>query len=97
MLVERRTYAVKGANRGAMVKVLKEGHKVLDYSPRFRILTPVLAPFDAVVHELEFKDLAEREKFWTDWGTSEKAPAVLEKFWEILELGGGSEIWRVAE
>ena len=97
MLVERRTYAVKGENRAALVAVLKEGHEVLDYAPRFRILTPVLAPFDAIVHELEFENLAERETFWTEWGTSEKASAVLEKFWEIVELGGGSEIWRVAE
>ena len=97
MLVERRTYTVRGENQAALVKVLKEGHKVLDYSPRFRILTPVLAPLDVVVHELEFKDLAERERFWTDWGTSEKAPAVLEKFWEIVELGRSSEIWRAAE
>jgi hypothetical protein len=97
MIVERRTYAVKVANLRAIVEMIKEGHQVLDYTPPFRILLPEVSPYAVVVHELEFKDLAERQKFWTDWQAGEKAPAVIKKAQELFELGGGGEIWRIAE
>jgi hypothetical protein len=97
MIVEKRTYRVKGSSQDAVVEMIKEGHKVLDFPLTFRIYLPIIAPWGVIVHEIEFKDLAERQTFWESWYASDQAPAFIEKWFETTKDGGGSEIWNLAD
>ena len=97
MIVEKRTYRVKYANQDAVVEMIKEGHAVLDHPLTFRIYLPDLAPWGVVVHEIEFKDLAERQKFWEAWFASEKGRAFVQRWFELVEDGGKGETWHLAD
>ena len=97
MIVEKRVYRPKQRSQEALVEMIKEGHTMLDFPLTFRIYTPDIAPWGAIVHEIEFKDLAEREEFWEEWFASEKAPAFIERWFELVENGGKGEIWNLAD
>jgi len=95
MILERRTYIPKLGKVNELVDMIKEGHGILDYSPKFRVLTPQVGPFGVVVHEIEYQDWEEREKFNTDLLKSGKWQPFLERWNQIVKQGGGNEFWTV--
>jgi hypothetical protein len=40
--------------------------------------------------------LEEYEKFWAEWRARPETPKVLEQLRELVERGGGNEIWTLA-
>jgi hypothetical protein len=97
VIVEKRTYRPKLHDQDALIELIKEGHTVLDYPLTFRIYVPNIAPWGVIVHEIEFKDLAERQMFWQEWYASEKAAGFIQRWFKLVEPGGKAEIWNLAD
>jgi hypothetical protein len=96
MIVQRITFIPKRGQQNKVVELIKSGESYTPFQVPYRILLPSVGPLDVVAFELEFKDIAEFDRFWAGW--NEKAP---ESFWEkwygATENGGTSELWRVTE
>jgi len=94
MLVQRNTFIPKRGQQTHVVELIKKGEVFVPFQVPYRISVPSIGPFDAVVFELEFKDLAEHERFWK--GFNESVP---ESFWHdwfaATENGGSNEIWQI--
>lgn len=95
MLINRRTFVVK---RGCMHDVVallkaerKQGHTT------YRIYTPHIAPFDVIIIDFEFENLAAYEKKWHEWFTSPESAEFMERWYELTENGGTNEIWNLIE
>jgi hypothetical protein len=48
-----------------------------------------------VVHEIEYEDLTERQKFFADLGASDKWPGFVERWFKTVESGGSGEFWNI--
>jgi hypothetical protein len=92
MIVERRTYEVQFGHGQEMVDIIKTEMEAVGPHIVSRIYRDAIGPFNRVAHEMEFQDLAEREKFWEEWADKRLTPEFLEKWTEIAP-GGGNEIW----
>lgn len=97
MIVEKRVYRPKPQSLGALAEMIKEGHALIDFPLTFRILTPDIAPWGVVVHEIEFKDLAQRQGFWEEWWASAEAPAFAERWNRICASGVKAETWNLVD
>ena len=97
MIVEKRVYRPKQQDQQTMADMIKEGHAMIDFPLTFRILTPDIAPWGVVVHEIEFKDLAQRQEFWEKWFASDKAPAFIERWLKITDGGVKAETWNLVD
>lgn len=95
MLVNRRTFIVRRGAYDALLTLLQEA--VREGGGNARILVPEVAPFDQLVVEAEFENLAAYEQFWTDWASQPTTAAFMERWYTLTESGGTNEIWRVAE
>jgi hypothetical protein len=93
MIVNRRTMIVKpGCWDEAVALVVAETKRVSFPHPR-RILTENISPFDRLVFEAEFENLAEYEKFWAEYLASPEAASFQEGWDDLVEAGGANEIW----
>jgi hypothetical protein len=95
MLVHRTTFVVKVGKRDEAVEVLKSGADYLEKVPTFRVYGSSIGPRDTLVLELEFENLAEYERFWDEWFATPESAAVMEKWVQLREPGGTSEIWQL--
>ena len=95
MLVNRRTFLVKRGHIDEAVELLKTGADHLEAVPTFRVYGGYISPFDTVVLELEFENLTEYERFWTEWADAPESEVVLEKWLQITESGGTNEVWQL--
>jgi hypothetical protein len=50
-------------------------------------------PFNQVILEWEYVDLAEYERMWTEWAALPSTPAFMEKWRELAEPDFTSRIW----
>lgn len=95
MIVNRRTFIPKRGMQDKVVELIKKGEVYVPFKVPYRIYTPNIAPFDVIAFELEFKDVAEHERFWAGW--FEKAPENWMMDWfAVTENGGTNEIWSLA-
>ena len=96
MIVQRITFIPKRGQQNKVVELIKSGEAYVPFQVPYRVLLSLLGPSDFVAFELDFKDFAEFDRFWTGW--NEK---VTESFWkewyDATENGGSNEIWQVAE
>jgi hypothetical protein len=77
-----------------MVALIKEEMEAMGQGIVSRIYrTPNLGQFDQVVHEMEFQDIAEREKFWAEWREKRATPEFWKRFDTLRRPGGSAEIW----
>jgi len=94
MIIDRRTHITKRGYEDEAVEIVKKGTAYVPFTVPYRIYLPQVGPFNVVVLELEFKDLAEYDRFWTGW--LEKAP---QEWWDswmnATENGGGNEIYQL--
>ena len=97
MIVTKRTYVPRPGHASDLMELIREGHKILDYTPPFRILTAIAGPLMVVLHEIEYADLAEMQKFAADMEASDKWPGLMERWMKIVESSGSVEIWRIVE
>ena len=95
VIAERRTYQVKQGQWRKMVDLIKAEMKAVGPDIASRIYRPLIAPLGAIVHEMEFKDLTEREKFWAKWQDERATPEFWEKWNELFGQSGNVEVWFV--
>ena len=97
MIVNRRTFVVKaGCWDEAEALAVAETKRESFPHPQ-RIYSSNISPFDRLVYEAEFENLAEYEKYLADWFASPEGSAVAEKLNSMLESGGKNEIWTLEE
>jgi hypothetical protein len=90
MIVDRRTFIAKNGKQDELVEQIKKAAAYMPFAASYRIYTPQYGQFGVVVLELEFKDLAECDRYWAGW--TEKAPQTWWETWfSLTENGGGSE------
>ena len=93
MIVERMTVYSRTGQSAELVELLKAERKRNGGS--YRICSCQYGPRNAIVVEWEAEDVAERQKAWADWNAQPEAAAFSEKWVELVESGGTSEIWKV--
>jgi hypothetical protein len=101
MYINRRTFPMKqGAMEPAIElfkDLVKDGKAAnLPVAPReVKLLTAYFGPFDLLVMEVEFEDLASYESYWGEVFGHPLMVAFFEK-WNTLNNGGGAnELWEV--
>ena len=93
MIVHRQTFTVKLGQRDAAMELLNTGGTHVEPTPTFRVYGNSVGPHDTVVLEIEFENLADYERFWNAWRAAPESAAVFEKWYQLIEPGGTSEIW----
>ena len=97
MIVNRRTFVVKeGCWDEALALTVAETKRVSFPHPR-RLYSSNISPFDRLVFEAEFENLAEYVKFWAEWFASPEGAAFMEKWDTLTKSGGTNEIWTLEE
>ena len=97
MIVNRRTFVVKGGCWEEAVAMAVAETKRLSHPHARRIYLSNISPFDTLVFEAEFENLAEYETFWADWFASPEGAAFAEKWDTLVRSGGTNEIWTLEE
>lgn len=94
MIVNRRTYIAKPGQAERVVELLKSGLAFVPFQPTYRLCISDVGPFNLVALDIDFKDLAEYERFWT--GVAEKSTEEWRKLWfSATDNGGQNEIWQL--
>ena len=62
-----------------------------------RILRAGISPNQEVVCELEFENLSELDKYWTEWFALPETPAFMETWNKLLVNNTTNEVWNVEE
>ena len=97
MIVNRRTFVVKqGCQDEVVAMVLAENNR-LNWSITSRVYTPNIAPFNQIIVEWEYEDLATYEKHWAEWFALPETPDFMEKWNSLIKPGGSNEIWNIEE
>ena len=96
MIVERRTYKVKQRQGQGFVDLIKAEMKAIGPDIASRVYTSSIGPLNMVVHEMEFQDMGERQKFWTKWAEKRATPEFWEKWDKVYGESGKVEIWNLA-
>ena len=96
MIVQRGTFRIKtGHMDEAAALVLAEGKS---HPPKhFRVYTSHTGPVNTLAMEWEFENLAEYEQYWAESDAKPETAAFLEKWNELREPVGATEIWELAE
>jgi hypothetical protein len=99
MIVDRLIFRAKLGRQGDLIKLIKadmERHPRLHATRIF--WSPIGPPRGMVVVEHEFKDHAESEKFWDEWGANPEAADFFKELHEMLtEAGWRGEQWEVVD
>jgi hypothetical protein len=104
MIVERQVLITKLGKMNEVLEIVKaeqervqQAYSVSDSvsAGASRNYVPYIGPFNQIVLEYEWNDMAEREAFWSAWEASPEAKAIRKKWEQLLEPGGGVELWRL--
>ncbi len=92
MIVNRRTFILRQGRRQSAIEAIKATYARDPSTVKLRWYTSDIGPFDQLVMEMEFQDLAEYNKYWTAFDPGED-------FWkgwfDLTATGGTNEIWEV--
>ena len=97
MIVNRRTFQVKGGCWEEAVALMVAETKRVRLPHARRIYSSNIGPFDRLVFEAEFENLADYEEFWAEWSASPEGDAFVEKWETLVKSGGMNEIWTLEE
>ena len=92
MIVQRMTFKAKPGRLNEMIELFKVERERIGGTGR--ILSYLYGPRDVMVNVLAFETEQERQKFWDEWRVQPEAVKFLEKFDELRESGGTSELMR---
>ena len=59
--------------------------------------TPETGFLDSVALEWEYESLEEYERDWAEWAATPESAAIQERLYDLTEIGGTSEFWRLEE
>ncbi len=95
MIVERTTWKVKAGCTDQAIALLKsEFAQWKGYT--WRMYTPYIGKYNEVAYEFEYQSLAEYEKLWQDWYANPATAEFQNKWHELVERDGETEIWYLA-
>jgi hypothetical protein len=78
--------------------LVKEAREQASSSARaFRAYAPDIGSFDVVALEWEYESLEDYERDWAEWDTTPESAAVQERVYDLTEIGGTNELWRLVE
>ena len=97
MIVERRIYKARPSCEQQVAEFVKEAWDVYGFPNTHRLYRPISGPVNVVYHELEFKDMQEREQVWAAFFALPQMPEWVEKWTELIETGGSVEFSRLVE
>ena len=97
MIVNRQTMIVKPGRLDEAEALAVAETKRVSFPHSRRLYSSNISPYDRLVFEAEFENLAEYEKFWAEWRASPETAAFQEKFNDLLEAGGTNEIWTLVD
>jgi hypothetical protein len=95
MIIQRNTsLIIPGCLDDAVAAVKAEIERV---HANARVLTAVFGPFDQMVFEIRFENIAEHEKFWEDWFALPTTAQFYEQWPRLYRSGGTNEIWEIQQ
>ena len=95
MIVNRRIFVTKQGQGENVLEIIKNGIAFTPFQPPYRLYLSETGPFSLVALEVEFKDLAEYERFWAT-STERASESWWHDWFEATENAGNNEIWRLA-
>lgn len=95
MIVQRLTFLAKSGRRMEAAELASAERERTGST--HRIYRSYLGPRNTIAVEFEFEDLEEMEAFWSEWYATPESSAFLEKWNDLLEASGTSEIWTLVE
>jgi hypothetical protein len=91
MIVNRRTFNLKQGQEKSAVEAIKAFYANPDpHTLRWYISD--IGPFNKLVVEIEYKDLADYEAYWSTFDPGED---FWKNWFELTDLGGANEIWQL--
>ena len=93
MIVERYTVQVKDGKWDETLELLKDGRKNIWPSIPCRIYSCNYGPFNTLVIDNEFEDMADLEKKWKKLGAKKKFGAWLAKWEKVTTEQGSHTLW----
>ena len=97
MLVYRATAVVKKGRLDEAVALDKAEWERMSPPHGFRMYVPVIGPRDVFAIEVEFESLSEYERFRAEKLATAEHAVFAERICGLLETGGCTEIWRLAQ
>ena len=92
MIVNRRTFRLKQGRAQAAAAAINASYAKDPGTQKVRWYISDIGPFDTLVFEIEFQDIADYNKFWTTFDPGED-------FWNtwfsFTDTGGTNEIWEL--
>ena len=101
MIAIRYTVVVKSGRMQQVVALIKAERERIRSTgigrAAARIYVPQFGPTNIVAWEDEYENLAEYEKLFAEWLASPGTAAMMEKWFELVESGGNTEVWALTE
>jgi hypothetical protein len=101
MIVTRHTVVVKSGRMQEVVALIRAERERIRSTgigrAAARIYLPQIGPTSMVAWEVEYENLAEYEKSSAEWWASPGTAALMEKWFELVEPGGATEVWTLTE
>ncbi len=95
MIVQRNYVRVKPGCSEALFDFLKASRAHMKNPKNMRILRPKIGPsHNTIVYEIASKNLEENQQEWLEWLNRPGAPALLER-WDQLVEDWSDEFWEV--
>jgi len=94
MIVDRRTFSIKPGKQADVVDLIMKAAAFSPFTISYRIYTPYFARNYEVILEIEFKDLAECDRYWAGW--LQKVTPEWSASWDnLVETGGKAEAYNI--
>lgn len=97
MIIERKTYRTKHFSEQAVAEFIRQVWNQIEFPHASRISRPIVGPYNVVYHEMEFESIAERQAFWAAFFARPEMPEWMDRWKELVETGGGTELWTLEE
>ena len=96
MLVHRVTWNVKPGKQEEAEELLRKAGEMYPSPHVVRVYVPETGPFNTLVYEVEFENLADYQAHWQKWYALPGRAEFMEK-WNELVTGGGDQLWNLVE
>jgi hypothetical protein len=97
MIVHRLSARARPERYYDLLELLKTIRAGLDDPGVMRILADNIGPAWTIVYELTFENLAALEQAWDEWRSNPENAELMEKWLQVVDGSGSSEVWTVVE
>ena len=97
MIVQRIEFRVKIGCWEKILELVKRAKIIVGNPATIRIYTSNIGRFGILAEELEFRDLADMDRFWQEWFAKPEVPELMKEWHEVVDAGSVSEVWNLVE